>query len=129
MTGKELPSKIEYPRNLQMYKLEGAPSNSPGCSILSPGEHLRVVFNPPAEGDVLDICADGDDEYEAEVQYTDGHRETVKVPVQKGYGLARRILALDNPEGKSRVYAITIRPVAGDGKYSVGHVYVYKDNW
>jgi hypothetical protein len=127
--GMEIPSKIQYPKNLQEYKVDGSSPEGKNCSRLSSGEHLRVVFSPPAEGDVLEICADSNDEYEVEVQYTDGRSEKLKVPIQQGDRLGRRILSLDNSERTSCVRAIIISPVVGDGNYAVGHVYVYKDNW
>ncbi len=129
LTKMPMPSRIQNPRNLQQYKLEGKVYNIQNCSVLSPGEYLKVEFNPPAEGDILEICAESNNIYEIEVQYTDGRKEKLQVPVQQGYGLSRRLLSLNNSEGNSQVSFIIIHPIAGEDKYVVGHVYVYKDNW
>jgi len=123
------PSTVKSPTGLQEYKADGLPYNHPGCSLIPVNGSLDVVFDPPAEGDVLEVSADGNDEYEADVRYADGRSETLKLAVSSEAGLQRRFLRLSSLTGTPRVKGVTIRPVAGDGVHSVGHVYVYNDNW
>jgi len=76
------------------------------------------------------------------VRYLDGRSETLKVPVAPAGGLQRRFLLLSGGppaainrgrdpslQGIPKVQGLTIRPISGDGAYSVGHVFVYQDNW
>jgi len=127
--GKLPPSTIKSPANLREYKPEGLPYDTAGCSIIPGGGRLDVVFDPPGEGDVLEISADNNDQYEAQVRYTDGRSETFNLPLVPENGLRARFLSLSSPQGLPKVQALTIRPLAGDGAYSVGHVFVYEDNW
>jgi len=141
-TDAEPPSTVKSPPNLQKFKFDGLPTDYPGCSTIPAGGSLEVVFDPPAEGDVLEISADYNDEYEAQVRYLDGRSETLKLPVVPGVGLQRRFLLLSRGlpaainrggdpslQGMPKVQGLTIRPISGDGAYSVGHVFVYQDSW
>jgi hypothetical protein len=127
--GMKPPSTIKSPANLQEYKKEGLPYDHPGCSIIPVGGSLEVLFDPPAEGDVLEISADNNDEYEAEVRYVGGRSESLKLPTVWENGMQRRFLSLSSSEGIPKVQGLTIRPLRGDGVYSIGHVFVYRDSW
>jgi hypothetical protein len=127
--GRGLPSHVKTPANLQIFKQEKPHYDDPNCSVIPRDGRLEVVFDPIAKGDVLEISADGNSEYAVEVRRDDGTVENLTAPSMKRPGMLRRFLPLSTLGGVPRVSGLTIRLVSGDGPNSIGHVFIYKDNW
>ncbi len=123
------PSLILRPGNLQQYKADGTKRDAGGCTAVPVGDELTVTFSSPAAGDVLEICAAGDSQFEVHVHYTDGRSETLYIGAVRQEGLARRIMGLREAGPDSGIARIGLKAAAGnDGECIVGHVYVFRDN-
>lgn len=134
---KEEDSKTIFrpldPRPLQRYKPIGIPWNQRDNIIMSEGRELLVHFPPQTTGDILEISADRDDEYEITFfhQWMGSNLvpvpETLHVPAGKGDGLDIRYVKIPNKAAAEPFAALRIIPAKGDHRYSIGHLFIYTD--
>ena len=97
--------------------------------VLAPQSVLEVLFEPPAFGEVIEISADANDEYEI-IVFSGSHRVAMlRAPAVPGCdGMQARYLLLPVHADERGVDKLLIRPVSGDGRCSVGHVFIYEDS-
>ncbi|MFB3787070.1 MAG: hypothetical protein ACE15F_11955 [bacterium] len=131
---RDLHAPVE-PASLAIPKPDGSGWDSASGGIIPATGELVVRFDPPARGDLLEISADNNDEYEVRLYGPDSGADgslplgTVRIPKVGARGLRARILPLPDSAQNRPVSSVVIRAVSGDGFYGVGHVFIYKDTW
>jgi len=123
------------PASLARPKPGGSAWDSASGGIIPATGELLVRFDPPAGGDLLDIAADNNDEYEVRFYGPDPGGNgappmaSLVVPKVTARGVRSRILPIPGSARNRPVARLVIRPVSGDGFYGVGHVFIYEDTW
>lgn len=131
---RDLHAPVE-PASLALSKPDGAAWDTAAVGIIPATGELSVRFDPPALGNLLEIAADNNDEYEVRIYGPDREADdapllgSVVVPKVTARGLRSRILPLPESAQTQSVARVVIRPIAGDGFYGVGHVFIYEDTW
>ncbi len=114
------------PRSLRKVKQDGIGWDAPGNMVISATSELQVDFDPPATGNILEISADNNDKYEVHLYSPQNELGRLTVPVAAARGLQRRYLLLpESVDDQTGLSKLTIKPVQGDGRYSIGHVLIY----
>lgn len=128
--------KPDSPESLRTFKADGTNWDEPGNLIFPAGGEIAIRFNPPACGDTLEISADDNDEYLVEwfggVNSPDGRRQSLGqtvVPMALSHGLSTRYLTLPETAVGREIPEAVVRPLQGDGFYSLGHFFVYDDRF
>ncbi len=117
------------PKTLSGYKRFGH-SWDQGSVVFSLDHAVDVRFDPPAIGEVLEISADGNDIYQAEIFLQDEEDEAAEgltIPRKASDGLIPRYLKLPKEAQNQPIRLIRIRPIEGDNRFGIGHVFVYED--
>jgi hypothetical protein len=103
-------------------KREGFPWSHPGTTIVD-REGLLARVGAPLLVRSVDLSVDGNDTYEVEVRGQAGvlwHTELG--PVRNGGGLTVHRVPLEAPLAVHAGDEVRVRPLGGDGRYSVGHL-------
>ncbi|MGI6456190.1 MAG: hypothetical protein ACOX5R_11305 [bacterium] len=129
----ELVHAPAAPVQLSRYSHTGRPESDPMNMRIEKDETLEVLFDIPAQGDVIDISVDGDDTYHVTVifQGSDASDSELKFEYtidSKGEeDMMVHITPLPAEMRNHEITRVEIRPVGGDDAYYVGHVFVYHD--
>jgi hypothetical protein len=106
---------------------EGAPWNAPGAVTLKDTSSWILLGGNGARIDGIDVLADGNDTYVVEAS-VDGRQfqAIASVPVVDAPGLRWRRLTVEHPSGFP---LLRIRPLSGDGFYSIASVIPRSTEW
>jgi hypothetical protein len=126
-SGEQMPISPTSPECLGQYKANGGAWDAPGNVIISDGGHVSVLFATPAIGESGEIAAD-EDEYEMEFFNNEEAVGTLTVPTVPYRGIQARYVALPETIARKPFDRLVIRPLRGDGNYSIGHIFVYSDS-
>ena len=121
---------------MQIGKHDGDSWNADGTTLIAEGESIDVIYSPAASGDMMEISVDGNDVYvltffgwkDDRIQEQPLGGPAV-VPEKSGEGLSVRYLPLPDFCIGQKIAKVNIRPVQGDGRYSVGHLWIYSDTF
>ncbi|RJP25908.1 MAG: hypothetical protein C4527_16320 [Candidatus Omnitrophota bacterium] len=123
------------PLSLRYYKRDGTAWDAPDNVIIQTPEGLHVSFDPPANGDVLELSTDDNDAYEISFygKTTDSDKEPtclhrLEIPPGNGWGLRAHYVRIPFSFADPGISFLIIKPLSGDKAYSVGHVFIYKDS-
>ncbi|THB69757.1 MAG: hypothetical protein D6B27_00120 [Gammaproteobacteria bacterium] len=87
--------------------------------------HMNVAFKKATKAKMIDISLDHNDRYIIEFESEDNKTASLKIepknPVRGG-GLRRYMLSLPKDIKGKKIKKLTIEPIDGDGKYSLGHI-------
>ncbi len=106
---------------------EGAPWDDPGAVIFADTHAWVLLGSAGALVEGVDVLADANDDYAVDAS-TDGatFREIARARATEGTGLRWRHVSLAEPTAPP---LLRIRPVSGDGSYSVGAVALKAKQW
>ncbi len=108
---------------LSIPKPSGSPWDAPGNAVF-PSRLLVLLESRRTGARVLDVSLDNNDLYSLE--FRDGSRIVAALEAEcevlAGGGLRRQRIELPEPATEMGFDRILIRPIWGDGKYSVGHL-------
>jgi hypothetical protein len=137
-----LPCLVEAKRSLPLsstrdelrtYKPMGTSPFAAGVIQSGLGQsHIFPLRRPaPVAGHVLELSLDDGDEYE--VVFLHEQVEVGKATLRSTAprllpGLNPFFLLVENFVGASTIDAVRVRPVSGDGRFAVGHLFVYPDS-
>jgi len=122
------PHAPTMPASLSVYKESGTAWDAEGRVMIPADGELTAEFDTPAAGEVLEIAASGNDEYRVAFYLSDTLLDEMTAPAMEQDSLQIRYLLLPESLRKKPFNRLVIRPVGGDGDYSVGHVFVYDDS-
>ncbi|MEW6265815.1 MAG: hypothetical protein AB1641_22305 [Thermodesulfobacteriota bacterium] len=115
------------PKNLGRRKFEGTTWNADGITIIRDEKPIPVRLIPAAQGEFFELGADSDDEYE--VVFFQGQavlgRLVIPGVAEKGAGIRSRIIELPDNLKNRPVDKLEIKPLKGDGRHSVGHLFFH----
>jgi len=132
LTGQDRPPWMYRPLNSPPYTPDGTGLYSDETLLLEEGQEAEFPFNPPARGQILEVAADFNDEYN--VSFWRGSKLIGQAALLKvwGHGLQARQIKLPPSLSRQPIDRITIQPRRasggyGDGQYGLGHVRIYSD--
>jgi hypothetical protein len=127
--GRELPSSPVSPESLGIFKPEGASWEAPGNVIIPEDGKLVARFDPPVANEIIEIAADGDDEYSIHFLSGETVLGSLIVPLTSKPDIQIRYLRLPEAVRNKSFDRLEIQPSKGDGHYSVGHIFLYDDSY
>lgn len=116
------PSMLAESARHNVWRPDGAPAES----ALSFGP-ATFSFEPPAQGDVLELSAEGGATLLVDVENNNGERATLTAAPIAGPGLRARYLPLPPQLSATPIRRLTVRDGDGRGDFHVGHVFLYLD--
>jgi hypothetical protein len=127
--GRELPSSPVSPESLGIFKAEGASWDAPGNVVIPEDGRLVARFDPPVANEIIEIAADGDDEYLIHFLSGETLLGSLIVPLTSKPDIQIRYLRLPGSVRKKSFDRLEIQPTRGDGNYSIGHIFLYDDSY
>lgn len=109
-------------RQLSRVRAEGSPWNGAGSVVFqAPG--VRVQLGRVSHAAALDLSVDNNDVYEVDLMRGSETVAQLRIqPSSNGGGLALHRLAVPDDARSTGFDRIQVRPVKGDGRYSLGHL-------
>jgi hypothetical protein len=108
--------------------------NAPGNSIIAWNQELEITYAAHTSGDVLEISVDSNDVYELTFWgWAENQRdifpfeEKLTILPQPRDGLKVWYLRIPESIANKPIAKLFVKPIEGDGSYSVGHAWIYKD--
>jgi hypothetical protein len=123
-----VPSSILSPKSLRKYARNGKPWNERGNVIIPKNGELSVKLDPPVVSEILEIAADSNDEYVVDFFRDETILGQLAVPRMPEQGIQARYLPLPKSILGKAFNRLVIRPLQGDGAYSVGDIFFYNDS-
>ena len=123
-----VPSSILSPKSLRKYVPNGQPWDAPGNVIIPRNGELSVKLDPPVVSEILEIAADSNDEYVVDFFRNETILGQLTVPRMPQMGIQARYLPLPKSILGKPFNRLVVRPLQGDGAYSVGDIFFYNDS-
>lgn len=126
--GREVPLSLISPEGLRRYTPNGTPWNAPGTVIIPESGEVSFRFDSSVVSEILEIAAGHNDEYTVDFSMNETLLGSLLVPVIPGPGIQARYLSLPKSMLGKPFDRFVVRPLHGDGAYSIGHIFLYEDS-
>jgi len=127
--GQQPYSPVTFPSNLSTFKENGTAWDAERNSVIPENGRLHVGVRSLAGLEIMEIAADGNDEYRVSFFQGDKLLARVDVPKAPGPGIQERQIRLPEGVASKGFSELTIEAISGDGRYSVGHIFFYEDTY